>query len=158
MLLNRALPLLGVVGPEFLGLGPGGADGGLAQRQVGGLQVAFQVDFRKVEGRSDVLKPPVGLVLRQQFAQAALHPEQVPERIQILRPAQTPTHRPALPLLSGQADPVELCAEGLKKPRGQCRGGAGLFLGRHLPVRDLVEHLGPLLEVVPGLQVQRQPG
>ena len=61
----------------------------VVDRDIGGIQVAFQVGSGTRQSRRDLVETKSGLILRQQDRQVAMDPEEVMHRVLILDPIES---------------------------------------------------------------------
>ena len=66
---HPVVPSLVVVGADLLCLGLRGGHRRLLEREIGGLEISFQMHCREIKSRTDVVEASGGAVLRQQITQ-----------------------------------------------------------------------------------------
>ena len=148
------MPRFVVVRADLLRLGLRCGDRRFLERKVGGLQVTLQMHRREIQRRTDVVEAACRAVFWQQVTQWRVDAEQIVNGVHILGAIQPPVNHAAFRLLLMSAESVQLIMQCFQKGAAHFRWWTLLLLRRHLATLHLVEHFGPLLEV---LRVIRLP-
>ena len=117
---------------------------GLAQGELGGIQVSSHLHMRDIQGLTHLVEP----VRFGVFGQKRLHLEvgqcqNLPQGVLVLVAVEAALGRPALGGETLSLRLVQQGTEGVGEPLQVGRGGAGHFLGRHFSRGHPVMHLHP---------------